>query len=156
MNPEKSNWKISIVFHNSSHTVVSVVDLLPTSYSGTEKIEDVVYPAMLERVRQLNWKGFGLWAQHEPIYKQTILDEINYQRKSDGAITLDCEDHACNYRAVLTPVVKSEECVICADPLKDKLPVLMCFHQCVCASCFEKIDKCPVCRKPRKSNKATL
>lgn len=107
---------------------------------------------MIPKLQEMNWKGFGLWSQHEAIKDNTIFNEVNYQRKADGNIYFDCEDHACKYRAVKTPVIKYPECVICFGTNDNVSKVLGCMHFCCCSGCFQKITECPVCRKPIKQS----
>lgn len=47
-------------------------------------------------------------------------------------------------------VAGEQLCVVCQFfPLSRAL--LPCRHTCICASCFEKLDRCPMCRSPIKS-----
>lgn len=147
---EKTLWKIQINFNNSKHELVSKLELDEKYYIGTETIEEVVYPKMLERLQELNWKGFGLWAQHEAIFKYTTLNDINYQRKN-GIVVLDCEDHNCKFRSITTPMVLEKECVICFVSLDDKNRIIpQCFHSCLCKECFKKCKECLLCKKTFK------
>jgi hypothetical protein len=43
------------------------------------------------------------------------------------------------------PQQQESECVICLSEERD-VTLLPCRHQCVCKTCFQHIDKCPVCR----------
>ena len=116
-------------------------------YAGHLTLGEVVFPRMGQRLRELNWPGFALYAEHEPVYRHTTLDDLNYQRKNQK-ITLQCEDHNCQYRAVLTPVIESEECVVCFEPLNNSNRTGgLCMHRCACKNCFKLLDKCPICRK---------
>jgi hypothetical protein len=149
-----SKWKIEVHFHNREHETVAVLKLPESEYCGTETIEQVVYPAMTKKIVELNWEGFGLWAGHEPIFKQTILDEVNYQRVS-GSIVLDCEDHDCKWRAVMVPVIKENECILCYTVLSDaNRSYPACFHSCTCTKCIRGLNKCPICRKPFRSRES--
>ena len=148
---EKNLWKIKINFHNKTHDIMAIVDM-DGYYYGTETIEQIVYPSLMKKLAELKWGGFGLWAQHEPIYKQTILDEISYQRSADGSIRLDCEDHNCRWRSITVPLIRNPECVICCVVLDDKnASYPTCFHSSTCKDCYKTLDKCPICRKPFKS-----
>ena len=138
----------NIVCHNSRHQVVHTINLEPQSLSGYETIGDIVIPTLHKELSILKWPGYGLFAQHEPIYKHTLLNDINYQRNADGALTLDCEDHNCQWRAVITPVIKAETCVICEIDLEDSNRVYpTCFHSSFCKTCYPQLKKCPLCSK---------
>lgn len=142
-------WAISVHFNNGHHDRVATLELPRGRYTGTETLEDVVFPAMMDKLLEMKWQGFGLWAQHEAVHSTTTLDEINYMRKGSGEMVLDCEDHACHYRAVTVPVVQTSECVVCTVELNDAnrhFPV--CFHASVCRECEPKLSRCPTCRKP--------
>ena len=147
--------KLSSRYHVKLLLKNPALNLCPITgrFTGTETLEQIIYPIMIKKLNDLDWNGFGLWAQHEPVFKQTILDEINYQRSADGLITLDCEDHNCLFRAITVPLVKNDDCLICCitlDNINRSYPT--CFHSSTCKHCFKLLDKCPLCRKPFNSN----
>eukprot|EP01022_Parablepharisma_sp_SALTPOND_P016932 TRINITY_DN2598_c0_g1_i1.p2 TRINITY_DN2598_c0_g1~~TRINITY_DN2598_c0_g1_i1.p2 ORF type:complete len:158 (+),score=8.79 TRINITY_DN2598_c0_g1_i1:433-906(+) len=145
-----SAWNIKIDFRNSSHATVSTITLPQMTLNGTENIRATVDPFMMPKLHEMNWKGFGLWAQHEPIKEDTIFDELNYQRDINGNILFQCEDHNCQWRAILTKPVYYDNCVACLKPLeKYKGAGMLCMHFCCCKECFEKVTACPICRKPK-------
>jgi len=58
------------------------------------------------------------------------------------------KDHACQWRAITTPVTRADECVVCLDakPPADKMP--MCGHAVLCDACRGTVVECPICRYP--------
>ena len=146
------SFSIRIEFRNEQHQVVDVIELPKRKYEGWETLETVVFPDMKNYLRQNHWAGFALYAQHEPVYKHTTMDDLNYQRK-DQRLVLQCENHNCQYRAVLCPVVQTEECVVCLEPItRTTSHGGMCMHFCTCKSCGKMLDKCPLCRKRYNTN----
>ena len=97
-------------------------------------------------MRELGWAGFGLWAAHEAVKDDTIFDDVNYQRKADGTLLLDCEDHACRFRAITVAFVQEDKCVVCFGD-NNKKNGLQCMHFVTCSECWPKLRRCPLCRK---------
>lgn len=152
-----SPWRITVHFHDKEHRLVSEMTFPETEYEGTETLRDVVYPELLGRIRELRWRGYGLWAGHEPLYEHTTLDEVNYQRSGDGRIQLDCEDHNCKSRSIRVPLIRHEECLICCDGLTDANRTYpLCFHSCVCVTCYGTLERCPLCRKPVRHGQSQI
>jgi hypothetical protein len=137
--------QLEIHFHNAMHETVHIERLSP-HVTGDDLVDaGQVHDAIVAAVKKLEWAGYGLWAQHEAVKKGiTIFDDIAYQRKN-GLQVLDCEDHPCRFRAILVPVNRTEECVVCMEA-NDGCG-LACMHMCCCKKCFAKIDRCPICRK---------
>jgi len=148
-NTAGETWAITILFNNSSHQEVSRLVMDPQTISGAKGVRDHVDEQMMARLGEMQWKGFGLWCGHEAVTKETIFDDVNYQRKADGTISFDCEDHNCQYRAIKVPVNRTEECVVCLNK-NDGRSTMLCMHMCCCSACFAKIDRCPICRKRKK------
>lgn len=144
-------WNITIALHNEQHQCLELLTLprdevIPGTKSVREHVDHVLQPLL----RLRGWHGFGLWAQHEKVKLTTTFDEINYQRDVLGKLRLDCEDHACNFRAISTPVVHYDECVVCFEKEVQPLTGLLCMHFCLCTACFAKVNACPLCRKPKR------
>lgn len=153
MSYDKTLWKIIISCHDKSHCEVKKIELPHTEFTGDETIGEVVFPTLREELLKMKWPGYGLFAQHEPIHNTTPLNDINYQRKVDGTIILDCEDHDCRYRAITTPLIKEKECIICSEDLTNENRVTpMCFHSAYCKGCFATLTKCAICRKTFANN----
>lgn len=137
-----------IVCHNANHEVVNRIVLPDQQFTGNETIGNVIFPTLLEELSKMNWAGFGLFAQHEPIHNTTELNDINYQRTIDGTVILDCEDHNCQWRAIQVPMIQDAECAICLSEItNDKRIYPKCFHSCVCKNCYPIVERCPKCRK---------
>ena len=141
-----SKWKITIKFNNSHHEVQAILDYPEDDINGSTKVRAYVDPLMIAKLHELKWPGFGLWSAHEAITKDTVFDDISYQKNHDNSITFDCEDHDCKWRHIITKPIIEDECVICMEA-NDKKHTLMCMHMCVCSKCWPSIDKCPMCRK---------
>jgi hypothetical protein len=88
---EDLEWEVEIIFHNSKHEVVSRLKYERQIFSGSDRIRDRLDPLMMQRLRELSWPGFGLWAGHEPVTKETTFQDVAYQRKADGTMKFDCE-----------------------------------------------------------------
>lgn len=145
---ERSLWKIVISCHNSKHEEVRRIVLPEQQLTGNETIGEVVLPTLREELLKMDWNGYGLFAQHEPIYNSTELNDINYQRTIDGTVVLDCEDHNCQWRAIRVPMIQDAECMICLGEIPNDSRVYpKCFHSCVCKTCYSTIERCPKCQK---------
>lgn len=141
-------WKISIEMRNENHEVVSVLWFDDALIEGDTPIRKFVDPKMLPHMRSLTpmWMGFGLFAQHEPVKDLTTFDDVAYQRSDDGSLLLQCENHNCKYRPILTPVVKEPNCLVCGK-VNDVRSCLLCMHYAACSACFATISACPKCKK---------
>lgn len=145
---ETVNWKITVTLHNERHEVVGRISIPEASIPENTVVKHYILPHVRNTMIELKWKGFEMWAQHEALDNLTQFCDINYLRKADGTLNVDCENHHCSYRAILTPVVFEDECVICTNEMKSgEQKFLSCMHGCVCEDCFTKIDRCPICRK---------
>jgi hypothetical protein len=151
---EQKLWHITVQCRNSQHQVAATLQVTHEQ-KDNETLQAVLGDKLVAKLREMQWQGYGLWAQHEAIFLSTTLDDINYQRDAKGNITLQCENHACHYRAILVPPVTTQECVVCREAFTatTKPVTPLCFHMCVCTTCFAKIDKCPLCRKPLPEKK---
>lgn len=150
---DSKTCNIVILFKNSQHVVTDTLEL-EKQISGNENIHELIDDKMLPKLYEMKWPGYGLWAQHEPVTKETIWDDLAYQCKKSNKLVLDCENHNCTYRAIITPVVQVDECVVCLvkrDPKKSWIS-LACMHACCCEECWEKLDRCPICRKRKMKN----
>ncbi|MCJ7635867.1 MAG: hypothetical protein MUO21_00085, partial [Nitrososphaeraceae archaeon] len=48
---------------------------------------------------------------------------------------------------ILDKVYTSEECLICmTEDLKPSVLLVPCNHCCMCVKCYQKTNKCPICR----------
>lgn len=148
-NQYNSKWQITIHFRNATHQTIETLELPVLNLNGTEQIRSTIDEYMIPKLEEMQWTGFGLWSQHEPIKDDTIFDDLNYQRDGFGEILFECEDHACRYRAITTKVKKYDECIVCFEKNDNFKSVMMCMHMCCCKKCFDKIKNCPICRKPK-------
>ncbi|XP_039282160.1 cell growth regulator with RING finger domain protein 1 isoform X2 [Nilaparvata lugens] len=75
-------------------------------------------------------------------------DELPSPRGASNALLLD--SMTWNNSAAAAATAVEQLCVVCQYfPLSRAL--LPCRHTCICASCFGKLDTCPMCRSPIKS-----
>ena len=65
----------------------------------------------MEYLKRMNWPGFALYAEHEPVYRTTLLSDLNYQRLNKQQLVFQCENHDCKYRSL----IQTKECVVCLE-----------------------------------------
>lgn len=141
-------WKIRIELRNEDHASVKVIEH-EGEYSYSDVIRDKLDPLFLPVLKELAWPGFGLWCWHIAVTKSTTFAEINFLRDSEKKVTLQCENHNCQWRAMKIANTKYDVCVVCLEQAPGK-SMPMCGHNCVCDVCWPKLSACPVCRYPFK------
>lgn len=93
-------WTIIIKFNNGHHIEQARITLGPIELENNQKIRDVIDKDMLAKLAELKWQGFGLWAYHVAITKDTQFEAVEHQLTEDGVVQFDCEDHVCHYRQI--------------------------------------------------------
>uniref|UniRef100_A0A7S3Z7N4 RING-type domain-containing protein n=1 Tax=Lotharella globosa TaxID=91324 RepID=A0A7S3Z7N4_9EUKA len=148
---DKDTWQVRIEFRNGHHSVVRTLNLDLIKLPETMGVRSFVDPHMMPALKEMKWKGFGLWCGHEAVTEDTEFRDLAYQRTYDGFLLLQCEDHNCRYRPILVPQTTSPECVVCHGK-NDFGGMLACMHKAACKKCWPKLDNCPVCgkRRPKK------
>lgn len=79
----------------------------------------------------------------------TLAEPVGQNGAADGRALL-CENDTSTGAGGVWKQASEQLCVVCQYfPLSRAL--LPCRHTCICASCFDKLERCPMCRGPIKS-----
>ena len=98
--------------------------------------------------------GNPLSYEDEPTMSLGVRENCNATESSTlprgNATTLLCTTTTEDDSGSVWNAAGEQLCVVCQYfPLSRAL--LPCRHTCICASCFSKLDRCPMCRSPIRS-----
>lgn len=141
--------RILLRFHNEDHQELGFLELTDIELKPEQTVESAIAAPAKEKLQELGWKQYGFYAEHEPVFEGTTFAEVAYLVQ-DGTLTMDCEDHHCSCREIRVPVVRTELCSLCGKK-NDQVSSLSCMHYCVCGACFQRMQSCPICAKPKVS-----
>ena len=143
-------WKATVDYYDSTQKKIDSQTIPSELIAGDVKIIDWLRPHVAKKITKHDWERFACWASHEPIFEDVEFDDINYQRiPSDDAIKFDLQDcepiEDWNCRECTVLYCEEEKCVDCGKKAPNR--IMACLHISLCEDCFDKHERCPMCRK---------
>jgi hypothetical protein len=108
-----------------------------------------------QQINRLTKAKAYAWAMYYNEIERTHTAALNHYYTVNRVVEdefIPFPEHlTAEYNQMLKDLHKQIECPICMEIIGDDLKITGCGHK-YCNSCFEKIDRCAICRRKIKKN----